>query len=55
MSDNVAVVDTNVLVYALYQQSDHHATATALLNRTQDGENSLFSIQPGGHGSAVGG
>lgn len=41
MSSDLAVVDTNVLVYALYEESDYFASSHRLLQRTQDGEVSL--------------
>jgi len=37
MSDEVALVDTNVLVYAHYRQSEHHVASKALLSRAQAG------------------
>jgi len=46
MSANLALVDTNVLVYALYAESEHHAACRALLDRAQAGELSLcFALQ----------
>ncbi len=37
MPDELALVDSNVLVYACYQESEHHDAALGLLNRAQDG------------------
>ena len=37
MPDDPAVVDTNVLVYALYSESEHHAASRTLLDQAQDG------------------
>jgi hypothetical protein len=37
MSDPVALVDANVLVYAHFRQSEHHAASRDLLTRAQDG------------------
>jgi predicted nucleic acid-binding protein len=41
MSAETAFVDTNVLVYSLYEDSDQHKAALALLERVQDGELNL--------------
>ena len=41
MSDSPALVDTNVLVYALFAESEHHAASRALLDRAQSGQLSL--------------
>ncbi len=38
MSDELALVDTNVLVYAVQQDSEHHAAARGLLDQALDGE-----------------
>jgi toxin-antitoxin system PIN domain toxin len=38
MSDELALVDANVLVYAHFRRSEHHAASQALLTRAQDGE-----------------
>jgi len=37
MSDSAALVDTNVLVYALYPESEHHASSRAQLDKAQSG------------------
>lgn len=37
-SNKLALVDTNILVYALFKKSEHHAAARGLLDRAQDGE-----------------
>jgi len=44
MSDDLTLVDTNVLVYALYPESEHHAASRALLERAQDGQVSLCVV-----------
>jgi len=36
--NNLALVDTNVLVYALYKDSAHYVAARSLLDRAQKGE-----------------
>jgi len=41
MSNDVAMVDSNVLVYALYQESEHHLRCRDLLDRAQQGQVSL--------------
>ena len=41
MSGDLALVDTNVLVYALYGTSEHHSASRALLDRAQSGETAL--------------
>ena len=41
MLAELTLVDTNVLVYSLYEESEHHAAAAKLLERAQDGEISL--------------
>jgi toxin-antitoxin system PIN domain toxin len=38
MSDDMALVDTNVLVYALYRESAHHERCRALLDQAQAGQ-----------------
>lgn len=40
-SADLALVDTNVLVYALYDEAEHHAASAALLDRVQAGELAL--------------
>jgi predicted nucleic acid-binding protein len=37
MSDSPALVDTNVVVYAVYPESEHHAASRALLDKAQSG------------------
>ena len=37
MSASLALVDTNVLVYALYPESAHHAASRALLDKARTG------------------
>jgi toxin-antitoxin system PIN domain toxin len=44
MSDDLALVDTNVLVYALYPESEHHAASRGLLDRAQDGQVALCVV-----------
>jgi predicted nucleic acid-binding protein len=44
MPDDPAVVDTNVLVYALYSESEHHAPSRALLDHAQDGHARLCLV-----------
>ena len=44
MPDDLTLVDTNVLVYALYPESEHHAASRALLERAQDGQASLCVV-----------
>ncbi|MEX2140587.1 MAG: PIN domain-containing protein [Pirellulales bacterium] len=41
MSAELALVDTNVFVYSLYEDSEHNAAAAALLERAQNGEVTL--------------
>ena len=41
MSDDLALVDTNILVYALYQESEHHEYCRLLLNQAQAGRINL--------------
>ena len=41
MSDDLALVDTNILVYALYQESEHHEPCRQLLDQAQTGRISL--------------
>jgi len=41
MSGEVALVDANVLVYAHYQQSEHHAASKALLTSAEAGQVAL--------------
>jgi toxin-antitoxin system PIN domain toxin len=41
MSDDIALVDSNVLVYALYRESEHHEHCRALLDRAQAGQTTL--------------
>ena len=41
MSDSPALVDTNVLVYAVYPESEHHAASRGFLDKAQSGELSL--------------
>lgn len=38
MSDDIALVDSNVLVYALYQESENHLRCRDLLERAQAGQ-----------------
>ena len=45
MSDDLALVDTNVLVYAVHQDSPHHQRSRALLDQAQAGEVQLFITQ----------
>jgi toxin-antitoxin system PIN domain toxin len=44
MSDELAVVDTNVLVYAHCEGAEHHDACRALLDRTQEGHVSLCVV-----------
>ena len=44
-SSDRALVDTNVLVYAVYPAMEHHAASKALLDRAQAGEVSLCVTQ----------
>ncbi len=44
MSDEVALVDTNVLVYALYPEVEHHVPARSLLERAQAGQLDLCLV-----------
>ena len=37
MSAELALLDSNVLVYAYYEESQHHTAALGLLNQAQDG------------------
>jgi toxin-antitoxin system PIN domain toxin len=41
MSVDLALVDTNVLVYSLYQNAEHHQPASALLDQGQAGQLAL--------------
>ena len=41
MSRNTAVLDTNILVYALYEDAEHHKACRQLLDRAQDAEAAL--------------
>jgi len=41
MSDEPALLDTNVLVYALFIESPHHATSRALITRAGKGDANL--------------
>ena len=38
MSDELALVDTNVLVYAFHRESEHHAACRTLLDQAQNGQ-----------------
>lgn len=38
MSADLTLVDTNVLVYAFYPESEHYAASRSLLDRAQGGE-----------------
>lgn len=38
MPDDLALVDTNVLVYAVYQDSPHHGRCRALLDKAETGD-----------------
>ncbi len=38
MSDELALTDTNVLVYAYYEDSVHHTAAFGVLDQAQDGQ-----------------
>ena len=41
MSAELALVDTNVLVYAFHRESEHHAACRALLDQAQNGQIAL--------------
>ena len=41
MSDELALVDTNILVYALYPEVEHHVASRSLLDRAQGGQIAL--------------
>lgn len=41
MSDELALVDTNVLVYAFHRESEHHAACRTLLDQAQNGQIAL--------------
>ncbi len=41
MSDNLALVDTNIFVYAYYEESEHHIAALKLLDQAQIGQVAL--------------
>ena len=41
MSRDTAVLDTNILVYALYEDAEHHKACRQLLDRAQDVEAAL--------------
>jgi predicted nucleic acid-binding protein len=41
MSDERSLVDTNVFVYSLYPENEHHVKCKALLDRGQAGELAL--------------
>ena len=41
MSDKLAFVDTNVLVYSLYPESPHHSVSRKLLEQAQHGQMAL--------------
>jgi toxin-antitoxin system PIN domain toxin len=38
MPDDLALVDTNVLVYAFFPESEHHTASRSLLDRVQAGQ-----------------
>ena len=38
MSDDIALVDSNVLVYALFRGCEHHERCRALLDQSQAGQ-----------------
>lgn len=44
MSDDLALVDTNVLVYAFHPEAQHHAASRSLLDRAQDGQIALCLV-----------
>lgn len=41
MSDELALVDTNVLVYAFHREAEHHTASRALLDQAQNGQRAL--------------
>jgi len=41
MSDDLALVDSNVLVYALFRECEHHERCRALLDQSQAGQREL--------------
>ena len=41
MSDDIALVDSNVLVHALYRESEHHERCRALIEQSQAGQVAL--------------
>jgi predicted nucleic acid-binding protein len=41
MSPDAVVLDTNILVYALYEDAEHHKACRHLLDRAQNGEAAL--------------
>ena len=44
MPDDLALVDTNVLVYALYPESEHHAASRSLLDQAQAGPTAICLV-----------
>jgi toxin-antitoxin system PIN domain toxin len=45
MSDDLALVDTNILIYALYPEVEHHAASRSLLDRARSGQIGLCVVQ----------
>jgi len=43
-SDELTLVDTNVIVYAFHQEAEHHAACRALLDQAQDGQLALCVV-----------
>jgi predicted nucleic acid-binding protein len=42
MSPDGALLDTNILVYALYEEAEHHKACRYLLDQAQDAEAALY-------------
>jgi predicted nucleic acid-binding protein len=43
-SDDLALVDTNVIVYAFHQEAEHHTACRSLLDQAQDGQLALCVV-----------